>query len=138
MADLLWKTAQDEFASWWTGKTQFCYAFHDTREAMGVSGSRRVYTEERPSDFLVVDNGTTFFAEVKSSQHDTSFALSNIQRGQWRCSIRTCAAGGSYFFYIKREKTQQWHRIPAQFFISLYNEGIKSVKWQDISNFITT
>lgn len=105
---------------------------------MGVSGSRKVFTEERPSDFLVTDNGHTFFAEVKSSQHETSFSLGNIQRGQWRCAIRTCAAGGSYFFYIKHEVTSIWYKVPAQFFISLFDDGIKSVKWQNISNYRMT
>src|SRR5688500_16501737 len=104
----LWQNAQAQFESFWLLKSQYCYAFMDSREAMGLSGSRKVFTKARPSDYLVTDNGHTFFAEVKSSQSATSFNLNNVEPEQWKTAIRVTSAGGSYRFFIRRELDKQW------------------------------
>lgn len=130
-----WQDAEDQFQKQWFGKTRWCYRFGDTREAMGSAGSRRVFTKPRPSDFLVVDNGNTFFAEVKSSHHETSFPLSAVQTPQWSAAVQTTSAGGSYFFYIKQETVSQWYCVPAYALIALQKEGFKSVKWTHLEGF---
>lgn len=129
-----WQKAEDQFESFWKQKTQFAYKFEDTREAMGVSGSRRVFTQARPADYLVTDDGRTFFAEVKSSQHKTSFSLSNIRQQQWHCAFRICYAGGDYFFFIRHELTQQWYRVPGKDMI-LFFKNKKSINWKELEEY---
>jgi penicillin-binding protein-related factor A (putative recombinase) len=124
-----WLDAQEEFASWWVGKEQWCYAFHDTREAMGAAGSRRVFTDERPADFLVTSFGHTFLAEVKSCSDKASFPFSNIQRGQWKAAVRSVAAGGDYFFYIRSESRTRWFKVHAKHVLQHREEGHQSMKW---------
>jgi penicillin-binding protein-related factor A (putative recombinase) len=130
-----WIDAQDEFESFFKGKSSFVYQFEDTREAMGISRSKRVFTKARPSDYLVTSDGVTFFAEVKSNSDAVSFALSGIQIGQWNCCRRVVAAKGGYFFFIRNENDGQWYRIPAIFFVTLQDSNVKSVKWSLIEEF---
>lgn len=131
-----WIIAEEEFAAYIgrMGKNAWLYKFLDTREAMGATGSRRVYTQSRPSDFLVTIGGRTFFAEIKSSQDHVSFPFSSISRDQWKAAIQMEAAKGDYRFYIKNVNTHQWYLLFAQFIVPLQRAGIKSLKWADISN----
>ena len=131
-----WVDAEDEFESWFTSKTQFVFAFEDAREVMGARQTRKIFTKGQPADYLVTDNGWVYFAEVKSSQHETSFALSGIQKSQWNAARRVTAAGGMYFFFIRKEPERVWFKVPAAFFISLQDQDIKSVKWEYFSTFI--
>ena len=132
-----WQQAEDDFQEHWRqfGKHAYCFAFHDTREAMGATGSRRVYTSEQPADFLVTFDGQTFFAEVKSSQNATSFPLADLRASQTSTSIVVEAAGGQYFFFLKNETEGRWYQIPGHVLVSLRKAGIKSVKWGDLKQF---
>lgn len=130
MANPTWVGAEDEFESWFTSKTQFVYAFEDAREVMGARQSRKVFTKGQPADYLVIDNGLTYFAEVKSSQHETSFSLSGIQKSQWNAAARTVAALGIYYFFIRKEPEGVWFKVPASFFLDIQSKGVKSVKWE--------
>ena len=135
MAELKWKSAQAEFETFWTGKSQYCYGFEDTRAAMGAAGTRRVFTKARPSDYLVTDNGMTFFAEVKSSQHPTSFNLHNIETEQWKTAIRVTTAFGIYLFFIRRESDLQWYRVPGAYMIHTWKQGRRIVRWTELEQF---
>lgn len=134
MTKLVWKDAEEDFADYFVqfGKLATVYKFQDTREAMGTTGSRRVFTQSRPSDFLITHDGLTYFAEVKSSSHATSFPFSGIRPDQWKYAILTTAAKGFYFFYIRSEYLGQWFKIPASFLISLRKQDFKSIKWTDL------
>jgi penicillin-binding protein-related factor A (putative recombinase) len=123
--------AQADFESVWVGKQCWCYAFEDTREAMGLSGSRRVFTKGRPSDYLVTAGGKTFFAEVKSSQNEVSFNLNNVEESQWQAAIRSVAAGGLYFFFIRCEVNGLWFQVPAVILVE-QRKTKKSIKWVDL------
>lgn len=137
MPILQWVDAQKEFESWFTNrKSAFVYQFEDAREAMGVRQSRKVFTKGQPSDYLVIDNGVTFFAEVKSSSESVSFALASIRKSQWSCAIQVVSAKGLYFFFIRKEPDRIWYKIPAAFFVDIQNAGVKSVKWKDIECFL--
>lgn len=128
--------AEDDFESWWTGKLSWCYAFEDTRAAQGTAGkTRRVFTKARPSDYLVVDNGLTFFAEVKSSQDAVSFNLNNVAQGQWIAAIRSVAAKGLYFFFVKSEHLNTWFRVPASVFVE-QRKTKKSIRWSELTPYI--
>ena len=127
-----WVNAEFEFESWFPGKTSFVYKFEDARQVIGALQSRRVIVQGRPADYLVTTEGKTFFAEVKSCNSEASFPLSNIQRAQWSAAIQTVAAKGHYYFFIKREPTQQWYQVPAYVFVNGHNEGKKSFKWEEL------
>lgn len=132
MATPAWVEAQKDFASRWWGKSNYCYQFHDTREAMGAAGSRRVFTDARPSDFVVTASGRMFYAEVKSCSNETSFPFSGVRKEQWNACIQQVAAGGGYFFYVRKEPEKIWYTLPGAFMVSLFNAGVKSVKWSEI------
>ncbi len=135
MAAKKWMDAEADFESVWAGKkTSWCYAFEDTREAMGLSKSRRVFTKGRPSDYLVTAQGFTFFAEVKSSQNEVSFNLNNVEESQWQAAIRSVAAGGQYFFFVRCEMDGKWFQVPASVFVE-QRKTKKSIKWDDLQQY---
>lgn len=131
MAKKAWMDAEADFESVWVGKTRWCYAFEDSREAMGLSKSRKVFTKARPSDYLVVAEGVTFFAEVKSSQNEVSFNLNNVEESQWIAAIRSVAAGGLYFFFIRSEVNGLWFQVPAAILVA-QRKIKKSIKWEEL------
>lgn len=132
-----WKDAEAEFESWFSGKDQYCHKIEDHLEATKVHVNRSLKVASRPSDFIVVDRGDTYFAEVKSSKNETSFPFANIKVPQWNAARRTVAAGGSYFFFLKNETAGLWFKVPAKVLVALKFEGdIKSVKWIHIAGFI--
>lgn len=131
-----WVKAEAEFESWFSGtKLAYAYKFEDARAVMGALQSRKVIVQGRPSDYLVTDRGVTFFAEVKSSENPTSFALAGIQKAQWNAARQVSAANGLYFFYIRKEPEQIWFKVSAVFFISLADAGIKSIKWEFLNQY---
>lgn len=132
MAKTTWMAAEKDFEDTWAlSKKCWCYAFEDTREAMGLAKSRRVFTKGRPSDYLVTAGGQTFFAEVKSSQNETSFNLNNIEDAQWSAAIQNSAAGGLYFFFIRSEFLGHWFQVPASIMIQ-QRKIKKSITWDDL------
>ena len=133
----VWKSAEDQFKSWWQGKHSFCFQFHDTRAAMGATGSKRVYTSPHPSDFLVTDRGDMFYAEVKSFS-GPSFPFANIKPSQWSAAKQQAAAGGKYFFYLFSTSNGQWYKIESPFLVGIYDEGRKSVKVSELLDFLWT
>jgi penicillin-binding protein-related factor A (putative recombinase) len=130
-----WIDAEAEFISWFQTKSTYCFQFHDARQAKGAGGSNRIFTTSHPADFVVVDNGSMFYAEVKSSQEPISFPFSNVKKSQWNAAIRTTAAKGFYYFFLKSEYLNQWFRIPAVIMIGLYEDGVKSVRWEHLLPF---
>lgn len=126
---LRWLSAQQEFESWFQTKDSFCFEFHDARIAKGTGGSNRIFTASHPADYVVVHKGAMFYAEVKSSQETVSFPFGNIKKSQWNAAIRTVVAGGSYFFFLKKEATGIWYKVPASVLIEVQSLGLKSIRW---------
>ena len=125
-----WLDAQKEFESWFQTKASFCFEFHDARVAKGTGGSNRIFTTSHPADYVVVDYGTMFYAEVKSSQNETSFPFDSIQKSQWSAAMRTVSAKGLYYFFIRSEVLKKWYRVPADVMLQLKAGEAKSVKWE--------
>lgn len=135
MAKHAWMEAEADFEQTWAGrKDVWCYAFEDTREAIGLAKSRRVFTKGRPSDYLVTANGLTFFAEVKSTENEVSFNLNNVEMSQWQAAIRSAAAGGLYFFFLRCEATGRWYQVPAAVLIE-QRKIKKSIKWTELETY---
>lgn len=132
-----WKDAEEEFKSWWLGKQSFCFQFHDSRAAMGATGSKRVFTTSHPSDFLVTDRGEMFYAEVKSFG-GASFSFSNIKPSQWSAARQQIAAQGKYFFFLFSTSNGNWYKLEASFLLGIYDEGRKSVRVPELLDFLWT
>lgn len=130
-----WIDAEQEFETFFPGKSSFVYKFEDARAVMGALKTQKVIVQGRPSDYLVTHLGVTFFAEVKSSKNPTSFPLANIKQPQWNACIRTVQANGHYWFYIRNENSGVWYAVPGAFFTSLQASGVKSVKWSDLETY---
>lgn len=129
-----WLEAEEEFESFFPSKSQFLFKFHDTRAAMGVTGTRNVKTTEHPSDYILTDNGVMLYAEVKSSENKTSLSFSNIQKGQWSAAIRQVAAGGLYIFFIYSFHLKMWYKVPARVLIE-QQQIRQSIKWSELSDY---
>lgn len=128
-----WKAAEKEFESAFTlkGKGAFLHRLTDTAAAKATSG-KKAFVAKQPSDYLVVDNGHTYFAEVKSSHDEVSFPHSNIQPYQMASARRIVKAGGTYVFFIKNLLTGQWYCVPAEVIVASEK---KSTRWADIESY---
>jgi penicillin-binding protein-related factor A (putative recombinase) len=111
------------------GKRAYLHKITDTKEVTGLNG-RPTKTKKEPSDYIVTFDGIMFYAEVKGSQNETSFPFGNIQPGQLGASRRQLAAGGHYFFYILRNKTGHWHKVPADV---IHNCPKQSMTWAELA-----
>lgn len=128
-----WKKAENDFKAAFDrlGKSAVVVRFADTAEAKVLNG-RKAYSRSQPSDFLVVVDGETFFAEVKSSEKEVSFPFSGIQPYQWAKSRQIVAADGLYFFFLKSECRDQWFKVPAQV---LHQAEKKSIRWDNLKGY---
>lgn len=128
-----WKAVEKEFESVFAakGKGAFVHRVSDTAAAKATSG-KKAFVKAQPSDYFVVDEGHTFFAEVKSSQDLVSFPHSNIQPFQMASARRITKAGGDYIFFIKNLNTNRWYCIPAEVIIASEK---KSTRWADVETY---
>lgn len=128
-----WKKTEKEFESAFArkGKGAFVHRLTDTAAAKATSG-KKAFVKAQPSDYIVTDEGHTFYAEVKSSHDTTSFPHSNIQQFQMASARRITKAGGNYVFFLKNLLTGQWYCVPAEVIIASEK---KSTRWADIENY---
>lgn len=114
------------------GKRAFVYRFPDKAEVRGRTQNGAVWMRKQPSDYLVTENGVTYYAEVKSSQQKTSFPFSKIQPYQKGSARRQVAAGGLYFFFLHNLTTGDWYKVPAEVIL---NSDKSSVRWADVDSY---
>lgn len=131
-----WIDAEDQFETFFPGKKVFLYAFEDTREARKTGGSKKIFTKARPSDYLVTQDGVTFFAEVKSTENKTAFPFSMIKPMQWTAAIACTLAGGIYLFFIRSEAKNIWYKVPASLIIETFNNKRKSLTWTELDPYV--
>jgi hypothetical protein len=128
------KIVYDYFNS--KGKKSICIRFQDTLDASKrVDGYRYnpaklVVMDKNPSDFIITDNGETYYAEVKHTQN-TSHISSSLLRQQKMYRERILACGGKYMYYIYAEDIHQWYAIPGEFFV---DKG--DVKWKEVGKYM--
>lgn len=141
MPPRIWKDAEEEFVSFFAseGKRAHVQRLTDTAFVRGSTGNARAMKDAQPSDFIVTWKAFTFYSEVKSTQNEPSFPFSMIKKNQWVAARCVTTAGGSYYFWLRREATNQWYIVPANVFI---DHTTKSMRWDDLEsyrkdNFIT-
>lgn len=117
------------------GKRAYCHRFVDAAEVRGRTG-KLGFARPAPSDFLIVCDGETFFAEVKSTQEKTSFSFSLLRRTQSAMATMAIGAGGTYWIYLHDLTRDQWYRIPYSFIESWkIATGRSSVPWNNLRDF---
>lgn len=126
----IWKATEKEFESAFAikGKSAFVHRLTDTAAAKATSG-KAAFVAAQPADYIVTDNGHTFYAEVKSCKDVVSFPHSNIRPYQMASARRIIKAGGDFCFFIKNLNTDTWYCVPAEVIVAAES---KSTKWADI------
>jgi len=87
-----------------------------------------------PADFICVIDGRTVWVECKSTRNMTSFPLRNIKDHQITTGLEIDAAGGVFYFAIRRDepyKSRMW-LVSIDKFIKIRQEmdkKAKSIKW---------
>jgi penicillin-binding protein-related factor A (putative recombinase) len=110
------------------------FRLRDAADLHGIN-KRAVAAFATPSDYIVVSPNGMFFAEVKSTNNKTSFPFSMFTKGQ-KAAMARCFmanAGGRYRVYIHNLITDTWYTLTANQYMTLFREGVKSVKWEDLS-----
>jgi len=127
-----WKQAEKDFESHFNqyGKGAFVARLTDTAAAKAIAG-KKAFVAAQPSDFLVVVEGMTFFAEVKSTVDRNSFHFNNIRKGQIAASRRVSSAGGTYLFFVKSEAHDQWYSVPGAV-VHTTLRAKKSMTWAEL------
>lgn len=118
------------------GKRCYWYRFVDAAEIVGRTGRIAGSIRPAPSDYLVVRDGVTEFAEVKSTS-GSSFSFSLLRRTQSAAARMAIAAGGVYFIYLHDLTRNQWYRIPYTF-IDAWRiaTGRSSAPWINLKEFL--
>ena len=117
-------------------KESVCVRFQDTLDASKKSGlfsknsPRLIPMERNPSDFMITDNGDTYYAEVKHTEN-TTYITSSLLSEQKMFRDRILKAGGKYIYYIYADNIHQWYAIPGQVFKDRSN-----VKWKELGQYM--
>lgn len=120
------------------GKDGYFYRIKDAAAIKGLTG-RVGHVDATPSDYICAVLGKTFFAEVKSTQHETLFEFKLLKKGQHAHSTRIVAAGGGYLVIIHRMLTDDWYIVPKS--VLQRHEQLttrKSMTWAELEGFKCT
>jgi penicillin-binding protein-related factor A (putative recombinase) len=135
------KPSEEEFESIITryGKRAFLERLADAAEIKARTG-RIGKVRAQVSDYILVLDGKTEWAEVKSTQDPTAFRFSLLKTKQKAKAAMITTAGGSYVVYIQRLPHGDWYRVPYHCIhthtkASMTWESIRTFKWNP--NFMT-
>lgn len=118
------------------GKQGYFYRIKDAAAIKGLTGSVGAGVDATPSDYICAVRGKTFFAEVKSTQHDTLFEFKLLKKGQNAHGAQIVAAGGAYWVFIHRMSTGDWYCV-SMAWIRLHESKTdrKSMAWTEMGEF---
>ena len=129
MSKTAWKTAEKEFEESLDalGKRAYYHRLTDSADIKGLTG-RVSNAASQPSDYIVVHDGLTYFAEVKSTHDETAFRASLLRPSQSAAAKQIIASGGQYIIWCKHVPTGRWYKIPHG-----QLDGRKSIKWTELT-----
>jgi hypothetical protein len=111
------------------GKRGYCHRFTDLSDLRGLNKGKALVAEAQPSDYLVVEDGEMYCAEVKSTT-GKNFSTGQIETSQRNHAKRILAAGGRYYFIIHDKQNNDWYKVPA----IVFTEATKTVfHWVDLT-----
>lgn len=128
-----WQKAEDEFDAYIAslGKRAWVHKLTDAAEVRGRTG-RIGKMRDQPCDRIVVIDGQTYFAEIKSTSDPTAFRFSLLRKKQMAHAKLIQAAGGTYLVFLKRNETGEWFRIPYD---AIRKCNRKSLRWDELKEF---
>ncbi|PZP71753.1 Holliday junction resolvase RecU [Methylorubrum populi] len=121
------------------GKQGYLYRIKDAAAIHGLTGRVGAGVDATPSDYICAVRGKTFFAEVKSTQHETLFEFKLLKKGQNAHGARIVAAGGSYLIFVHRLLTDDWYCVPMA--LIRQHEALtnrKSMAWTEMGDWKCT
>ncbi|GJE78124.1 Holliday junction resolvase RecU [Methylorubrum suomiense] len=120
------------------GKDGYFYRIKDAAAIKGLTG-RVGHVDATPSDYICAVLGKMFFAEVKSTQHETLFEFKLLKVGQNAHGARITAAGGQYLVFVHRLATGDWYILPMNVIRDYEtNNSRKSMAWTEMEWFECT
>lgn len=128
-----WKSKLDAL-----GKRAFYHRLVDAAEIRGRTGVVAISAAAQPSDYILVLDGETSFAEVKSTTDPRKLAFNLLKKTQSASARMILAAGGTYWIFAHNLTTDTWYRLPYQLVKSTKEAGRSSLQWDEISHLIWT
>lgn len=102
----------------------YVWRLRDKKALMGINKGRKIAAFANPADYVVGQNQSLFYAEVKSTSDAERFNYSQLEPGQ-RAAATVCASCSlPYWIYVFSLKLGQWFRLSAR----QWNEDIRSGK----------
>lgn len=134
MAKQPWQIAEEEFEARYRalGKSAYLHRLVDAAEVHGRTG-RIGLSRAMPADYVVVHDGVTHFAEVKSSKDKTAFRFSLLRDKQSAAARMILAAGGGYLVYVKSHVREMWFRFPYALVLSTTKA---SIPWAELESYV--
>ena len=106
--------------------------FWDARDLRGRNGGRAVADFPKPSDFLVTEDGSIHYAEVKSTQNKNRFSFSQLEPAQRSACLRQAAVGGDYRIYVFSFELGAWFLLSATQFAAKVHDGQASITFEEM------
>lgn len=107
-------------------KKTMCVRFSDTHDTFQGRG-KGVILSRKPSDFIVVNDGYTFFCEVKSTEDQKGVRRKLLER-QFSRMLRIKNCGGNFVYYIYSKVRDSWFSIDSK----NITEDFSSMEWSDM------
>ena len=128
------KPSEELFDDSWKhlGKKVFVFRFSDTADLRGMNKGKALTAKAQPSDRLVVHDGETYFAEIKSTIDTERFKFSLLRKVQGFAAAAAIAAGGTYFIFIHRLDRNRWYCLPYEVVAHAKVSGKGSLTWTEL------
>ncbi|BCJ91739.1 hypothetical protein IZ6_24740 [Terrihabitans soli] len=128
--------AEDDFSDLWAkvGKRAYLCWLVDAAEIKGRTG-RIGLARAQPSDALLVFDGRTEFAEVKSTEDHSAFHFKLLRKSQSAAATMILAAGGTYIVYLRSWVQGCWYRVPYTQITATKATGKASIPWHELEPF---
>lgn len=130
------KEAERAFLSYWETRGHV-QRLRDRKDLIGLNKNARLVDFKKPADFLVSSKVEPLhYAEVKSCQ-GKRFPFASIQPGQAAAARLEATRGqGAFYFYIFSYDLGQWFVMSCNEFVSLVDQGHKSVALEELETWI--
>ena len=128
------KPSEEIFDESWKhlGKRAFIFKFEDTAALRGRNKGKAVMASAQPSDRLVIHDGDSYFAEIKSTVDPDRFKFSLLRKSQGFAAASAIAAGGTYFLFIHCLTRNRWYCLPYEVVAYAKTQGKGSLTWAEL------
>jgi len=129
------KSSEDDFEALLKleGKRAYFHRFIDASDVRGLTG-KVGDVPAQPSDYIIVLDGVTSFAEVKSTGDTTAFRFTLLRSTQSAAALQIENAGGGYLIFVQALALpgKPWFIIPYRNIRAAKDSGKSSIKWSDL------